>query len=131
MKRILALILAFVMVFTFLSCGKKDEPAADDNTDNTVEDGTAGDGTVGGGTVQDTTTDDDTTSNTPAAGDTLGTTLLGVFKATAEANPDMTAEEIAQQKALMDQMPEPELSAEERLAVLEEALEMILSGVTE
>lgn len=44
---------------------------------------------------------------------------------------EMTAEEIAQQKALMDQMPEPELSAEERLAVLEEALEMILSGVTE
>ena len=44
---------------------------------------------------------------------------------------EMTAEEIARQEALMAQMSEPELSAEERLTVLEEALEMILSGVTE
>lgn len=94
MKRILALILAAVMVLTFLSCGKKDEPATDDNANNTVEDGTVGDGTVGDGTVEDSTTDDNT-SGDAATGDTLGTTLLGVFKATAEANPDMTAEEIA------------------------------------
>lgn len=87
MKRILALILALVMVLTFISCGKKDEPAADDNA---VENGTVEDGTVDAGTTDDTATDDGA-----ASGDTLGTTLLGVFKATAEANPDMTAEEIA------------------------------------
>ena len=108
MKRILALILALVMVFTFISCGKKDEPAGSDATtndttvgdgtvgDGTVGDGTVGDGTVGDGTVEDGTAADDTGADDGAAsGDTLGTTLLGVFKATAEANPDMTAEEIA------------------------------------
>ena len=98
MKRILALILALVMVLTFISCGKKDEPATDDNTveNGTVEDGTVGDGTVGDGTVTDDgTADEGTTDDGAASGDTLGTTLLGVFTATAEANPDMTAEEIA------------------------------------
>jgi len=91
MKRILALILAVVMVFTFISCGKKDETTTDDNTTND----TVADGTVGDGTVEDTTTGDETTDDTAATGDTLGTTLLGVFKTTADANPDMTAEEIA------------------------------------
>lgn len=92
MKRILALILAAVMVLTFLSCGKKDEPATDDSTVNdTVPDGTAEDDA----TSDDTTADDTTTDDTAASGDTLGTTLLGVFKSTVEANPDMTAEEIA------------------------------------
>ena len=87
MKRILALILAAVMVLTFLSCGKKDEPATDDSTVNdTVTDGTAED---------DATSDDTTTDDIVTSGDTLGTTLLGVFKSTVEANPDMTAEEIA------------------------------------
>ena len=86
MKRILALILALVMVCTLISCGKKDEPAAD----TTVEDGTVEDGTVDMGVADDSTTEDSAVS-----GDTLGTTLLGVFKATVQANPDMTAEEIA------------------------------------
>lgn len=44
---------------------------------------------------------------------------------------EMTAEEIAQHTALMEQNRQPEPSPEERLTVLEEALEMILSGVTE
>ena len=44
---------------------------------------------------------------------------------------EMTAEEIAQHTAFMEQNPRPEPSPEERLAVLEEALEMILAGVTE
>jgi len=93
MKRILALILALVMVLTFISCGKKDEPATDDNAaeNGTVEDGTVGDGTV----TDDGTADEGTTDDGAASGDTLGTTLLGVFTATAQANPDMTAEEIA------------------------------------
>ena len=53
MKRVLALILALVMVLTFISCGKKDEPA---DSDTTVENGTVEDGTT-----EDTTTDDTTT----------------------------------------------------------------------
>ena len=96
MKRILALILALVMVCTFISCGKKTEQPADDTTTGTVEDGTVGDGTVGDGTVSDdTTSDEGTTDDTATSGDTLGTTLLAVFTKTAEENPDMTAEEIA------------------------------------
>jgi hypothetical protein len=43
---------------------------------------------------------------------------------------EMTVEEIALLEEVMKQSPEQE-STEERLAVLEEALEMILSGVTE
>ena len=42
---------------------------------------------------------------------------------------EMTAEEIAQQAELMEQIQKPEVSSEERIAILEEALEMILSGV--
>lgn len=44
---------------------------------------------------------------------------------------EMTAEEIAQQEALMEQNKQNQPTSEERMAVLEEALEMILSGVTE
>ena len=91
MKRILALILALVMVLTFISCGKKDEPAG---SDTTVENGTVEDGTTDDTTTEDTTTED-TTDDTASSGDTLGTTLLAVFTKTAEENPDMTAEEIA------------------------------------
>ena len=44
---------------------------------------------------------------------------------------DMTAEEIAELEALAAEQPTPEPTAEERIAVLEEALNMLLSGVTE
>lgn len=44
---------------------------------------------------------------------------------------DMTAEEIAELEALAAEQPAPGPTAEERIAVLEEALNMLLSGVTE
>lgn len=44
---------------------------------------------------------------------------------------DMTAEEIAELEALAAEQPAPEPTAEERIAVLEEALNMLLSGATE
>ena len=44
---------------------------------------------------------------------------------------DMTAEEIAQLEQLAADQPAPEPTQEERIAVLEEALNMLLSGVTE
>ena len=44
---------------------------------------------------------------------------------------DMTPEEIAEMEKLAAEMPAPEPTAEERIAVLEEALNMLLSGVTE
>lgn len=44
---------------------------------------------------------------------------------------DMTAEEIAELEALAAEQPALEPTAEERIAVLEEALNMLLSGVTE
>ena len=44
---------------------------------------------------------------------------------------DMTAEEIAELEQLAAEQPVPEPTPEERIAVLEEALNMLLSGVTE
>lgn len=44
---------------------------------------------------------------------------------------DMTAEEIAQLERLAAEQPAPEPTPEERIATLEEALNMLLSGVTE
>ena len=44
---------------------------------------------------------------------------------------DMTAAEIAELERLAAEQPAPEPTAEERIAVLEEALNMLLSGVTE
>lgn len=44
---------------------------------------------------------------------------------------DMTAEEIAELERLAAEQPAPESTPEERIAVLEEALNMLLSGVTE
>ena len=44
---------------------------------------------------------------------------------------DMTAEEIAELEQLAAEQPAPEPSPEERIATLEEALNMLLSGVTE
>ena len=44
---------------------------------------------------------------------------------------DMTAEEIAELEQLAAEQPTPEPTAEERIAALEEALNMLLSGVTE
>lgn len=41
---------------------------------------------------------------------------------------DMTAEEIAQLEALAAEQPAPEPTPEERIATLEEALNMLLSG---
>lgn len=44
---------------------------------------------------------------------------------------DMTAEEIAELERLVADQPAPEPTAEERIAILEEALNMLLSGATE
>ena len=44
---------------------------------------------------------------------------------------DMTPEEIAEMEKLAAEMPTPEPTPEERIATLEEALNMLLSGVTE
>ena len=44
---------------------------------------------------------------------------------------NMTAEEIAELERLAAEQPAPEPTAEERIAALEEALNMLLSGVTE
>lgn len=44
---------------------------------------------------------------------------------------DMTAEEIAQLEQLAAEQPAPEPTPEERIAALEEALDLLLSGVTE
>lgn len=44
---------------------------------------------------------------------------------------ELTAEEIAELERMAAEMPEPEPTAEERIAELEEALALILSGVTE
>ena len=44
---------------------------------------------------------------------------------------EMTAEEIAEMERMQAEMPTPEATPEDRIAALEEALEMILSGVTE
>ena len=44
---------------------------------------------------------------------------------------DMTEEEIAELERLAAEQPAPESTPEERIATLEEALNMLLSGVTE
>ena len=44
---------------------------------------------------------------------------------------DMTAEEIAELEQLAAEQPAPEPTPEERIAALEEALNLLLSGVTE
>ena len=43
---------------------------------------------------------------------------------------EMTAEEIAELERLAQELPPPEPTTNERIAELEEALEMLLSGVT-
>lgn len=45
--------------------------------------------------------------------------------------PPLTPEEIAERERLQAETPAPEKTQEERIAELEEALEMLLSGVTE
>lgn len=44
---------------------------------------------------------------------------------------DMTVEEIAELERLAAEQPAPEPTAEERIAALEEALNLLLSGATE
>lgn len=44
---------------------------------------------------------------------------------------DMTAEETAELERLAAEQPVPEPTPEERIAVLEEALDLLLSGATE
>ena len=44
---------------------------------------------------------------------------------------DMTAEEVAELEKVAAEQPAPEPTPEERIATLEEALNMLLSGVTE
>lgn len=44
---------------------------------------------------------------------------------------EMTAEEIAELERLAQELPPPEPTMDERVAELEEALELLLSGVTE
>lgn len=88
MKRIIALILAMLMVLALVSCGKKDN-TADDNANELTNEITGND------TAADT--NDDAADNGEAEGtaDTLGKTLLAAFKEIVKANPDMNAEGIA------------------------------------
>lgn len=44
---------------------------------------------------------------------------------------EMTADEVAELEALAAQMPQPQPTAEERIAELEKALDMLLKGATE
>lgn len=44
---------------------------------------------------------------------------------------EMTAEEIAEMERIAAEMPKPGPTPEDRIAALEEALELLLSGVTE
>jgi hypothetical protein len=44
---------------------------------------------------------------------------------------DLTPEEVAEMERMAAEMPEPEPTPEERIAELEAAMELLLSGVTE
>lgn len=44
---------------------------------------------------------------------------------------ELTPEEIAEIQRMQSEIPEPEPTAEERIAELEEAMDMLLSGVIE
>ena len=70
MKKIIAMILALVMVASMAACAKK--PAEDTTTDDTTisEDNTQNEGTTEDETAEDDTTEDDTTEDDTTADDT-------------------------------------------------------------
>ena len=85
MKKLISLLLALIMMFTLVACAADngETPETEDtNTEDTTDE-----------TVDDTT---DIEGETDAAeGDTLGQTMLKDFQETVTADPDMTAQEIA------------------------------------
>ena len=87
LKKLLALVLALLMVVSMVACGGKDDDVKDPETTETP----AGTDETPAGT--DETPAD--TDETPA-GETWGQTLLGVFKDAIAANPAATADELAQ-----------------------------------
>lgn len=87
MKKILALVLATTMVFSIIACGNKD--VAETTESNVVSTETATTETV---TTESVTTE---SASTEGATGTIGEAALEAFKAFAEANPDATAEEVA------------------------------------
>lgn len=75
MKKIIALLLVAVMLLSLVACASKPAGAdADKDADNDVP---------------------PTEANSPADGDTIGQTLLADFKENINANPDITAQELA------------------------------------
>lgn len=103
MKKVLALIMAAVMMFSLMACGGKtnEEPAGDAPA---AEEDVSGPAAEGEGPVEDEMVVEPGTSveEVPAgeeqpaqSSDTLGNTLLAEFEAQMSANPDMTAQELA------------------------------------
>ncbi len=93
MKKLISLLMALVMVLSLAACtGNSDEntDAENNEAENTVTDDTTD--TEGENEIVDDTTDntDAETTNT-----TLGETMLMDFQGTIAANPEMTAQEIA------------------------------------
>ena len=92
MKKLISLLMALIMMFTMVACAadNAETPETEDtNTEDTteVEDETVED------TTEDTTEEDTTDAETTDA--TLGQTLQMDFQNTVAENPDMTAQEIA------------------------------------
>ena len=105
MKKVLALIMAAMMMLSLAACGGKnanDEPAQPDNP--AAEEDVSGPAAEGEGPVEDELVVEPGTSvqeepadkEQPSAGsDTVGNTLLAEFEAQMTANPDATAQELA------------------------------------
>ena len=85
MKKLISLLLALIMMFTMVACAA-DNGEAPETEDTNTED-------VIDATEEDATEAEDETAET--TGDTLGQTMLKDFQETVAANPDMTAQEIA------------------------------------
>ena len=85
MKKLISLLLALIMMFTMVACAADngETPETEDtNTEDVID-----------ATEEDATEAEDETAET--TGDTLGQTMLKDFQETVAANPDMTAQEIA------------------------------------
>lgn len=87
MKKLISLLMALIMVLSLVACtGNADENA---EPENEVEENVTDD-------TENETTDDATGSTDAETTDaTLGQTMFMDFQETVEANPDMTAQEIA------------------------------------
>ena len=106
MKKFLALILALVMVLSFAACGdsKKDESSVDastesvestESTESTEESVESVEESTEESTEESVEESTEESTEAPAEGETMGQTLLNAFKAEKAANPEITAEELA------------------------------------